>query len=68
MNPLTDPQELVSRFNEDETAWREYESLRRLRRRFRLGTTIPYSLLDRIDWLTVERKHRVVRCIGKALS
>jgi hypothetical protein len=68
MNPLTDPQELVSRFNEDEAVWREYESLRRLRRRFRLGMAIPNSLFDRIDWLTAERKHRVVRCIGKALS
>jgi hypothetical protein len=67
MNPLIDPQELVSRSNEDETVWREYESLRRLHHCVRLGMTILNSLLDRIHWLTVERKHRVVRCIGKAL-
>jgi hypothetical protein len=68
MKPILDSQELACRFNEDEAVWKEYEYLRRLHRRFRLSTAIPNDLLDRIDWLTAERKHRVVRCIGRALS
>jgi hypothetical protein len=68
MDLLTEPQELVGRFNEDEAVCRECESLRRLRRRFRLGMAIPNSRFDRIVGMTMERKHRVVRCIDRALS
>ena len=68
MKALIDAQALANRFNEDEAVWREYEYLRRLHNRFRLRTGIPNILLDGIDWLTAERKHRVVRCIGRTLS
>ena len=68
MKPFTDPQEIARRFNEDESVWREYTRLRRLRRRCKLGVALPGDLLDRLDWLTAERKGRIVRCIGKVLS
>ncbi len=65
---FVDTQELASRFNEDEAVWREYAYLRQLHHRLRLGTAVPTSFLDRIDWLMAERKHRVVRSIGRTLS
>ena len=65
MKTLIDFQALVDRFNEGEAGWREYE---RLRCRFPLSTAIPNSLLDRIDWLTAERKRRVVCRIGRILA
>lgn len=68
MKPFADPQELANRFNEDETVWREYSRLRRLRRRFGLGLALSSDLLDRLDWLTAERKSRVICCIGKVFS
>ena len=68
MKPFAHPQELASRFNEEESVWREYSRLRRLRRRCGLGVASPSDLLDRLDWLTAERKGRIVRCIGKVLS
>ena len=68
MKPFADPQELARRFNEDETVWREYARLRRLRRRCKLGVALPGDLLDWLDWLTAERKGRIVRCIGNVLS
>ena len=68
MKPFADPQERARRFNEDETVWREYSRLRRLRRRCGLGVALPSDLFDRLDWLTAERKGRIVRCIGKVLS
>jgi len=68
MTPIADPQELARRFNEDESVWREYARLRRLRRRCGLDVALPGDLLDRLDWLTAERKGRIVRCIGKVLS
>ena len=68
MKPYADPQEHARRFNEGETVWREYARLRRLRRRCGLGVALPSDLLDRLDWLTAERKGRIIRCIGKALS
>ena len=68
MKPVADPQELASRFNEEESVWREYARLRRLRRRCGLGVALPSDLLDRLDWLMAERKGRIVRCIGKVLS
>jgi hypothetical protein len=68
MKQFVDGQEIVSRFNEDEAVWREYQYLRRLPRRIWLSGALPNSLLDRIDWLMAERQHRIVRCIGRALS
>ena len=68
MKLFADPQEIARRFNEDETVWREYARLRRLRRRCGLGVALPSDLLDRLDWLKAERKGRIVRCIGKVLS
>lgn len=68
MKPFADPQELARRFNEDETVWQEYARLRRLRRRCGLGVALPSDLLDRLDWLTAERKGRIVRGMGKVLS
>ena len=68
MKPPIDPQELARRFNEDEIVWWEYARLRRLRRRSGLGVALLGDLLDRLDWLTAERKGRIVRCIGKVLS
>ena len=68
MKPFADPQELARRFNEEEIVWREYSRLRRLRRRCGLSVALPSDLLDRLDWLTAERKGRTVRCIGKILS
>lgn len=68
MKPVAYPQELASRFNEEESVWREYARLRRLRRRCGLGVALPSDLLDRLDWLMAERKGRIVRCIGKVLS
>ena len=68
MKPPIDSQELARRFNEDETVWREYARLRLLRRRCGVGVALPSDLLDRLDWLTAERKGRIVRCIGKVLS
>ncbi len=67
MTPFMDSQELANRFNEDEMVWREYEYACRLHRGFRLRTGIPDALLDRIDWLMAERKHRVIRYIGRIL-
>ena len=68
MKLFADPQELARRFDEDETVWREYARLRRLRRRSGLGVALPSDLLDRLDWFTAERKGRIVRCIGNVLS
>lgn len=68
MKPFAHPQELASRFNEEESVWRKYSRLRRLRRRCGSGVALPSDLLDRLDWLTAERKGRIVRCIGKVLS
>jgi hypothetical protein len=68
MKPFADPQEIARRFNEEETIWREYVRLRRLRHRCGLGVALPSDLLDRLDWLMAERKGRIVRCIGKVLS
>jgi len=67
MKPFIDSQDLATRFNEEEAVWREYKSLRGLRHRFRQCAGIPDNLRDRIDWLTVERSHRVVRYIGRVL-
>ncbi len=68
MKPFADHQELASRFNEEESVWREYARLRRLRRQIGLSVALPSDLLDRLDWLMAERKGRIVRCIGKVLS
>ena len=68
MKPFADPQELAHRFNEEETVWREYARLRRLRCRCGLDVALPSDLFDRLDWLMAERKGRIVRCIGKVLS
>ena len=68
MKPVADPQELARRFNEEESVWREYARLRRLRRRCGLGVALPSDLLDRLDWLIAERKGRIVPCIGEVLS
>ena len=68
MNSLTDPQELVSRFNEDEAVWRRYQQrgdLRRLR-----GSSSPFSeeVLDRLDWLEAEWECRVRRHVGRPVD
>ena len=68
MKPFADPQELANQFNEDEAVWREYARLRRLRRRFELGLALSSDLLDRLDWLTAERKSRAICRIGKVFS
>lgn len=67
MKMFVESQELVNRFNEDASVWREYAYLRQLHRR-RRGKTILNRLLDRIHWLLAERKHRAVRCIGRTVS
>lgn len=68
MKPYFDSQELAGRFNEDEAVWREYERLRRLRRRCGWAILLPGDCLDRLDWLRAERKIRDIRFIGKSIS
>jgi hypothetical protein len=67
MNSLTDPQELVSRFNEDEAVWRRYQRKRDLRRL--RGSWSPFSeeVLDRLAWLEAERECRVRRYVGRPI-
>ena len=64
MNPLTESQELVRRFNEDEAVWRAYETKRALRRLLGSAAPLPEETLDWLDWQEAEQKCRAVRAIG----
>lgn len=62
MKPAIDPQELARRFNEDQAVWRRFAAKRRMRGL--LGSPLPEDVLDRLDWLEIERECRETRCIG----
>ncbi len=66
---ITDVQENVRRFNQEEAVWRRYQEKReQRRRRFRLRSKIAEELLDGLDWFAAEREMRRSDCVGKALS
>jgi len=61
MKAVSDIQETVHRFNEDEAVWRRFEEKRRLRDP---SSPLPEKVLDEIDWREAERDCRQTRCIG----
>jgi hypothetical protein len=65
MKPLSDPQELARRFNEDEAVWRRFEQKRSFRDS---ASSRPEELLDETDWQEAERECRQTRCVGKPLN
>ena len=68
MNSLTDPHELVSRFNEDEAVWRRYQQRRDLRRLRDSSSPFSEEVLDRLDWLEAEGERRVRRYVGRPVD
>jgi hypothetical protein len=64
MNPLTESQELVHRFNEDEAVWRAFETKRTWRRLLGSAALLAEEMLDWLDWQAAERECRAVRAIG----
>jgi hypothetical protein len=68
MDQITDSQELVRRFNEDEAVWQRYECRRRKRLRLSIESPLLNEALDEMDWIEATREVRQVRCIGRAIS
>jgi hypothetical protein len=62
MKPISDTQENVRRFNEDEAVWRRFEQKRLLRDPF---SALPEEVLDEIDWREAERECRQLRYAGR---
>ena len=64
MNPMTQAEEMLRRFNEDEAVWRCYERKRSLRKL--LGSHCPLSeeALEYLDWLAAERECRRTHHLG----
>jgi hypothetical protein len=65
MKPTTDPQTLVSRFNDDEAVWQSYERKRELRRLLGPDSQLPKGILDYLDRLEAQRECRRTWCVGK---
>lgn len=65
MKPILDSQELVRRFNEDETVWRGYRQKRGLRLLRGSSSPYPEEVLDRLDWLEAERECRESGMLGE---
>lgn len=68
MNSLTDSQEVVHRFNEDEAVWHRYRQKRDLRRLRGLSSPFTEEVLDRLDWFEAERECRERQYIGSPIS
>jgi hypothetical protein len=66
--PVSDPQELICQFNEDEAVWCCFEDKRMLRRLLGPRSLIPEEMLDDLDWLEAEREVKQVRAVGKFFS
>ena len=64
MKPISDTQENVRHFNEDEAVWRRFEQKRLLRDPF---SALPEEVLDEIDWREAERECRELRYAGRPL-
>ncbi|MGH7184096.1 MAG: hypothetical protein ACREJN_19265 [Nitrospiraceae bacterium] len=67
MNISIDPQELASRFNNDEAVWRRYQQKRELRRLRGAPRWLPDEVLDRLDWFEAEREGRATQCVGESI-
>ena len=62
-------QELANRFNEDDSVWRRYEELRRLRLRLGIGSPLlPADVLDQLDWIQAQSEGRDTWCRGLLLN
>lgn len=64
LTDVTDLQERIRRFNEDEAVWQRFEQKRNVRRLLGSPLDVPEEILDEIDWREAECEVRQTRCIG----
>jgi len=67
MTRMSDIQELVRRFNEDEAVWQRFQE-NRLRRFTGDDSPAPDSILEDLDWLGAEQEIRTTRAIARTLE
>ena len=65
MKPISDTQDNVRRFNEDEAVWQRFNDKRELSDS---NSLVSEEVLDEIAWREAEQECRQTRCIGKTLS
>ena len=63
MTRISDTQEFVRRFNEEEALWQRFHE-KRLARRFPRSAPMLESILDDLAWLEAEREIRTVHGIA----
>ena len=65
---MSDLQESIRQFNEEEAIWRCFEQTRKQRSALALGLKSRTALLDYLDWIEAEQECREIRGIGKLIA
>ncbi|MGI9067210.1 MAG: hypothetical protein ACR2HX_12515 [Pyrinomonadaceae bacterium] len=66
MKPLSDTQEIVRRFNEEEMIYQRFQQKRLARRLSEVASPLPENILDCLELMEAEREARVTQAVARA--